>query len=142
MLAPYRLPLLILCILFFVAGIIIIIWPYIKKETDLQIALRLRNQLQTLLDEIGEEPKIKYVGISEKAWNEQLEKWRKHKLQLVHKFRRRHLPKIQDFIHRLGERGITDNPLNIMIDHDPQSYADIKEITDRLSIMIGRMSKK
>jgi hypothetical protein len=139
-LASQKTLLLVLCVAFFVSGVLVLIWPYLRKESDLKVALRLRNQLQKLLDDIGEEPKIKYG--SEKEFSAQLEKWRKHKLQLVHRFRRRHLPQIQDFIHRLGEKGITDAPLNIMIDKDPKDYAAIKEITDRLSVIASRMANE
>lgn len=125
----------------FVVGIGILFWkPREPQQANSRIARKLRDQLQALLDDIGEEPKIRY-SVPNDTWNQQLEKWKKHKLQLVHKFRRRHLPKIQDFIHRLGEQGTTDEPLNLMIDKDPQSYEAIKEITDRLTILASRMSR-
>jgi len=125
----------------FLSGFVLCLWPYLRKESDSQLALRLRDQVQKLLDDIGEEPKIKYQ-IPEREWNTRLKDWGEHKLKLVHRFRRRLLPKIQDFIHRLGERGFTDDPLNIMIDHDPQDYAAIKEIADRLSVLGSRLRKK
>ena len=139
-LASQKTLLVVLCLAFFVSGVLVLSWPYLRKESNIQVILRLRNQLQKLLDNVGEEPKINYG--SEKEFNAQLDKWRKHKLQLVHRFRRRHLPQIQDFIHRLGEHGITDNPLNLMIDKDPKDYAAIKEIADRLSVMASRMAKE
>jgi hypothetical protein len=121
----------------FLSGLSLLLYPYLQRESDAQIALRLRNRVQRLLDDIGEEPKMKYQ-VPDKEWKARLEIWRKHNLQLVHTFRRRHLPKIQDFIHRLGEKGITDDPLNIMIDNDPKDYAAIKEIVDRLGILGSR----
>lgn len=125
----------------FAIGVGILCWkPRGARQANSRVARKLRNQLQTLLDEIGEEPKIIY-SVPDKVWNERLEKWKQHKLQLVHKFRRRHLPKIQDFIHRLGEQGMTDEPLNLMIDNDPQSYEAIKEIADRLTILASRLSR-
>ncbi len=131
----------VLATLCFLSGLLLLLYPYLRTESDAQVALRVRNQVQRLLDDIGEEPKMKY-RVAEKEWNAQLEVWRKHKLQLVHTFRRRHLPKIQDFIHRLGEKGTTDNPLNIMIDNDPKDYAAIKEIVDRLGILGSRWKDK
>ncbi len=131
----------ILAAVCFFSGAYLCLWQYLQTRSDSQIAFRLRDRVQRLLDKIGEEPKIKYQ-IPEKEWNERLQAWRTHKLKLVHTFRRRHLPQIQDFIHRLGEKGITDQPLNIMIDHDPQDYAAIKEIVDRLSTLGSRLRNK
>jgi len=136
-LASHQTLLWVLCIGFLVSGVIVLIWPYLRNETDLTIILRLRDQVQRLLDEIGEEPKLEYRS-TDMEWQLQMENWKKHKLQLVHKFRRRLLPKIQDLIHRLGEQGRTDDPLNLMIDNDPQDYAAIKELADRLSLMASR----
>jgi hypothetical protein len=140
-LASHQLILSILAAVCFLGGLFLFLWPHLRKESESQIAFRLRDDTQKLLDEIGEEPKIKYQ-IPEAEWNTRLETWKTHKLKLVHTFRRRHLPKIQDFIHRLGEKGITNNPLNIMIDNDPQSYAAIKEIADRLGIVGSRLKSK
>lgn len=130
-----------LAIICFVSGMGLLLWPYLRRETDSQTALRLRNQLQKLLDDIGEEPRIKYQ-IPDVEWKRRLELWRKYNLRLVHTFRRIHLPQIQDFIHRLGEKGITDDPLNVMVDRDPRDYAAIKEIVDRLGILASRLNER
>jgi hypothetical protein len=109
-------------------------------QTDYDLTVSLRDELQRFIDELGEEPKPDYkLGHAE--FNNKLELVGRFERRLRYGFQLRIAPRIQTLGYRLAEKSIDDGLLEIAA-QQPKHLATLYTIRDRLSDLTSALKPK
>ena len=114
--------------------------PQPNPQTDYDLAVSLRDELQRFIDELGEEPKPNYKD-GHAEFDNRLELIGQFERRLRYGFQLRFTSRIQTLGYKLAEKSIDERLLQIAA-AQPKNLATLYTIRDRISDLTSALKTK
>ena len=112
-----------------------------SPQTDYELTVSLRNEVQRFLDELGEQPEADFK-LPHDAFNQRLYDLGAFERKLSHGFQLRFATRLENLVHRLGERNIEDTDLTASLRQPPKNLPMLNKIRDALSTLASELKPK
>lgn len=130
---------IVVAVLLVVAAILLAVLPFRKSDYDL--AISLRSELQSFIDELGSEPQPNY-RVGRQEFNQRLHEIGSFERKLTNGFQLRFASRVQTLIHRAGEKNVEDADLILAMRQPPKTLAALLAIRDGLSALAVELEPK
>ena len=110
-------------------------------QTDYDIAISLRDDVQRFLDELSQQPEPDF-RLPHDAFNQRLNELGAFERKLSHGFQLRFTARLETLVHRLGEKSIEDADLTASLRQPPRNLPMLNKIREALSALASELKSK